>query len=323
MTINFHKLEKKSVNEYIYTINENVIVVKYLIPFGHTSKELPPGYAHLIEHMYISSNYEYLKELEKKGVRFNATTTENSIEITLIDPTGDILNDSIKNNKKENLLYSVFTEKELELEKKVILNEYNILEKTMGEKEVESMIGSKNNIEMFCLDKLNKYHRLITPKFIKISFMPSLTNNFKNNNENFKKENSWVSDIHILKMEKDKDKTILLLEDNYSSRILFYSLRIFFDQILGLGYPYYNIKGENFEVILPVKYDLFKEYIYKYKINSLKRYKLKTALSFKFLSDEVLNFIKLMNLYFDDYDIQDEKFYLENWENAIEECTNE
>ncbi|WP_251861394.1 insulinase family protein [Clostridium sp. Marseille-Q2269] len=323
MELTLNRLEKKSSNQYLYKIDEDVIVMKYLIPVGYKSKNISCGYAHLLEHMYINSNYSYLKDIEKKGVRFNATTTENLIEITLIDATGKLLLDKLKDVHKDMFLYSTFNEKQLQLEKKTILQEHNILKKTLGTKNADFMIGTEKDIDSFYVDKLNKYSKVIRDKNIKIIFSSLSISENTGNKENINKKCNWIDHIMILNITNYKGETHILLEDNCSGRILFYSLHIFFDEILKLGSPSYNTKHNKFEIILPVEYDLFKEYVLKYKMNSLIRYKLKTNISFKFLCDEVRNIINLIYVPYGDCTFIDESFYLKNWEKVIGEYANE
>lgn len=322
MNFDFSKLKRTSLNEYFYDIDNDVDVIKYIIPCGYSSENIPLGYAHLLEHMYINSNYDYLKEIEKQGIRFNGSTYDNFMVIELIDSTGKYIlrnSDFIKENE---MIKNKFLEEQLELEKKTIAQELGILRKTLGAEKADYMLGNSEEINAFSISKLNEVYDKVSDKYVRVVFRNS-QNHECLNDINFKNEVSWVKKISIKSIKDDKDSFYIQLKDDYNARILFYSLYIFFDKDLQLGTPNYRVESKDIIINVPVSYSKFEEVISLYKNNSINRYMLRNSLSFKSLSSEVENIINIFNEYFDEYSIKDSKFYFENWESVIRECRDE
>ncbi|SFU81304.1 hypothetical protein SAMN04487886_11824 [Clostridium sp. DSM 8431] len=322
MSFNFNKLKRTSLNEYFYDIDNDVDVIKYIIPCGYSSQDIPSGYAHLLEHMYINSNYKYLKELEKQGVRFNGATYDKFMVIDLIDSTGkNILRNSnfIKENK---IMKNEFLEKQLQLEKKTIAQELGILRKTLGTEKADYMLGSPEEVKGFSINKLNEVYGKVQDKYVRVIFGNS-QNNESLSEFRSKNEMSWLKALAIKSIKHDKDSFFIYLKDSYNARILFYSLYIFFDKDLQLGSPDYRVEAKDIIITVPVNYSKFESVISHYKENSINRYILRNSLSFKSLSSEVENIINIFNEYFDDYSIENSEFYFENWESVIRECRDE
>lgn len=317
MKFELDKLRRTSLRNYVYDIDADIDVVKYIISCGYDSDFAPSGYAHLLEHMYINTNYDYLKKIESEGANFNATTTKDFIKINIVDPTGKkvIYNGNfIKDNE---LIYTKFNQKQLDLEKKTIIQEHNILKKTLGNEKTDYMLGNDLQIESFSIDKLNKIHEYLFDKYIRVIFTKPLDNDKTKLMKDIKGESVWLDKLKIQTIVNSKEFFIIHLNDNYNARILFYSLYIFFDETLQLGSPSYNIKVDKLEIKVPLEYVKFIEYVNKYKYNSMMIYMLKFNLSFKFLSNEIANIINLFDLYFDEYALKNESFYFEQWEKTM------
>ena len=303
----------KKNNEYICNIDSKSIVVKYIVPLGYLNNCVPTGYAHLLEHLYIKSNYRYLEELEGLGVQFNGVTKERYMEIILIDPSGEIIEKELNNYKLDNLFKSNFTNKDLEIEKNTIIQEHKILQKNMSYNDVNIMLGSIDEIKNFELDILNNFREDIEKDIKKIVFK-----NLKNNSIHSANKIEWVRSVNILEFFKGKDSVKLVLEDDFYARILIYVIKILLDSVYKLNDMKINNNNSMITVVIPVSYDRLIDIISNYKINSYNRYKLKLEASFKFLSDEVTYLVN----HFHNYRFINELYYLDDWENILYEKNN-
>jgi len=295
-------------NEYIYVTNSKNIVVKYVLPLGSLSKNVPTGYIHLLEHLYIKANHRYLTKLENLGVHFNGVTRENHMEIILIDPSGEVLNEELNNFKLDNLFKTEFTDKELEIEKDTIIQEHKMLQKTIDHNNVNITLGSIDEIKKFNLRTLNNIRKNFEKDFKKIIFKNIKVDNIYSTNKI-----EWVSKVEILGYITRDGNISLSLKDNFYSEIFIYVINILLDPVFRLQDIKLVRNNDMVTLNIPVSYDKLIHMVENHKINAYDRYNLKLKASFKFLSDQVTYIIN----HFYKYGLISELYYLDNWEKIL------
>ena len=178
-----HQLIHKNLKnglEYIYVPNSDILTFSLIVAFKVGSRDESEGYigsSHLLEHMLFKGTTkrpeqkQISEELDRLGSDYNATTSKNITNYYIKAPKDnfekclDILCDMVFN--------SVVRSKDLEKEKKVVIEEYNkmldnpsatCIEQTIGEvfkghPLEKSTIGTKESILGFNRDKVYEYYK--------------------------------------------------------------------------------------------------------------------------------------------------------------------
>lgn len=161
----FKGLKENAEHCVIFRCDYDIEVLVLCFPYGYKSDSFT-GYAHLLEHMLIKIGKKEFDDICKNGILFNAVTKEYTTEYMFINLRGgDFLE---KNYRKIESIFSDVQiektpEKLLEIEKKVILEEFLILENRFQSLAAEQMVGSKYNIRNFSLEEMsNKYYTFYT-----------------------------------------------------------------------------------------------------------------------------------------------------------------
>ena len=141
----------KKISKVFY--DSPIDILKLIVPIGFDTQEVDTGYAHLIEHLVIRSNYDILGDIEVHGGWFNGTTREHEMEIVIYcDPdSGDYSVEELVD--KLRLTFKNLTQKEFEEELDVIQKEYSALILRDAPESVGRRIGNLSQIGMFELDK--------------------------------------------------------------------------------------------------------------------------------------------------------------------------
>lgn len=285
-----------SKNLYIKPIKSDITVVKYIFSAGYSNTEYTSGYAHLIEHMIIQVNKEYLTGLEKKGIHFNAETKECTTEFYFIELEEGVLLKELENEILDKMFEKKLTSEALEIEKKTIIQEHMLLCEKLDESKVDNIIGNKKEIESFQLEIANEmkdtyYENCFKVVVTNIDRMQIATNKIsvRDCNEN------WVNKISILKVIKNVDEMRFLLKKDQYAELLVYFLRILFNDVVReCSIDILDTDEEIEIVILGNKYDIT-EKVLRYKENAYVHYNILLS-SLRFMCDE-MSYIIVHKLY--------------------------
>lgn len=207
-------------------LDKSISIIGIIIPFGYTSENIEPGYAHLFEHMIIKSGQKYFDHLESKGINYNAETQENQILFTFIDFNKNILVNEKENIK--NILNVNFTLDDLEAEKKMIQQEYIYLQSRFDNALLDKSLGSINQISKFDLSKLNYYKKHVFNTFITL-YMDKVPENLMNSTEtisNLYIDDNWYNKIRIESATYNENSIQLKISNNIYSKLFIYNLRV-------------------------------------------------------------------------------------------------
>lgn len=269
-----------------FQMDSDVVVIKFLIPLGFADLIQKSGYAHLIEHMIVQSNKKYLIYLEKQGIQFNAETKDSMTEYIFIELQDGILQDELSSGDLEQIFETEFEEKGLSIEKNTILQEHLLLCSRLEEAEVNEMIGSREEIEKFELDRAKKIHNEQDGKYSTIIF-----GNFEQDDrEDFRLkkmtfEEDWIEKVTFEEVIRGEHKVEILVKKDKYGELLSYCLKILFcgmvtDYALKIVH-----KSEHIRIVIKGEVSRLKE-VNRYKENAYHHYYLLLT-SFKYLCNEV------------------------------------
>lgn len=156
----FESFKKNSEECFYFPCNYDIEVLSIYFSYGYLSDDYS-GCAHLLEHMIIKMKQREFDEICNEGILFNAVTNEYVTEFTFINfRPKKYLEKNRQSIEKifENIHISRSTEKLLSTEKKIILEEFSILENRYPISVVEKMLGDKTRIGKFNVkDMYDKY----------------------------------------------------------------------------------------------------------------------------------------------------------------------
>ena len=202
-------------------------------PFGYQEdlKEGYNGYAHLLEHMTIKANNEYLNTLEKRGLVFNAETQENQTCYIFLDLTGGIIIKELESGTLKKIYLSTFTEEQLEVERKTIIEEHSLLSNIHGKQNIDKIIGTVVQIQSFDLNTLlrikAKYYNEATCLLMGNPFHFSGELIFKNCHCN-NIDTEWFRHISIEDISYENNFPVLEFMINPYTEFLAYCLKVLF-----------------------------------------------------------------------------------------------
>ena len=269
-----------------FDMDSDVTVVKFIIPLGFADMIQKSGYAHLIEHMIIQANKQYLTRLEKQGIQFNAETKDCMTEYIFIDLQSDLLMTELKKGNLEKIFKTEFNEKEVQIERGTIAQEHLLLCNQMEEDDVDEMIGNCEEIQDFELSRANKIRDTIYSKYNAMVFANSGVPEVKNCREHIHiDEYHWFNEVTFLKIEKGNGYSEIELKRDINSEILTYCLRILFCDMLK-EYKL-KIKRTNERICVKILGNIGNiKSVIQYKNNAYHHYYLLLT-SFKYLCNEV------------------------------------
>lgn len=161
----FKGYKTDSTDCYFFPCSYEIEALSIYFHYGYISDGYT-GYAHLLEHMNIKIMQREFNKICNEGVLFNAVTKENTTEYTFINLRGKRYLESNRREIEkifENIQISEALDDLLETEKKIILEEFSILENRFQTFTVEQMLGKKSDIEKFSVkllaDKYYTYYR--------------------------------------------------------------------------------------------------------------------------------------------------------------------
>jgi len=274
---------------YFYQTEESISLLNIIVPYGWRSDD-NNGYAHLIEHLVIKNNKEYLSNLERHGVFYNASTTQDSTDYMFLS-TSDILKTEINNGNILKVLFHALNESDLAAEINTIIQERLILTQQLTNSEIDRMIGKEEEIKGFNILKANAV-LASNYKNIKTLNMNNEINFYHNNKLIFNK--LWIYSANIVTMERHKDSVKIILERCYYSEMLAYFLRILICNPVGKGKV--DIKRNSFEIEIEIAGDLPATSRLQDLKDKSHNYYLLTLNSIKALSEELKYIIKYLGI---------------------------
>lgn len=318
----FKSLIRRDKHTFLFTMDVDVDAILITQDFGYLSDKRAAfrGYAHLLEHMTIKSNNDYLNSLEKRGLIFNAETQEYLTCYIFLDLDGSIIVNELNRGVLYNLFCSDYTEEELEIERKTIIEEHALITNTMGKRNADLMLGSVEKIKEFNLDTLLATRKKRYSKHIYI-----IMGNKNNFTEQFFYKQSlvnfdidWYKKIQVLDIKYYKRYPVIELSVNFYSEFFVYCLRILFCSIEEVNtqlkiYRTYN----RIKIQLVGNLRLLKDAIIsttKYKEHAYFRYYMNLS-SFKYLYTELIYITKYLSPFIELNGLEFEKvFFSVPWE---------
>lgn len=283
MIENIQKQEDGTVR---FQMDSDVVVIKFLIPLGFADLIQKSGYAHLIEHMIVQSNKKYLTYLEKQGIQFNAETKDSMTEYIFIELQDGILQEELDSGNLEEIFETEFEQKGLSIEKNTILQEHLLLCSRLDEAEVNEMIGSREEIEEFELDKAKKIHEGQEGTYSTIIFGKLEQENREDARlEKMIFEEEWIEKVSFEEIIRQDNKVEIHVKKDRYGEVLSYCLRILFcgmvtDYALKIVH-----KSDIIKIVLEGNIRQLRE-VNQYKENAYHHYYLLLT-SFKYLCNEV------------------------------------
>lgn len=283
MIENIQKQEDGTVR---FQMDSDVVVIKFLIPLGFADLIQKSGYAHLIEHMIVQSNKKYLTYLEKQGIQFNAETKDSMTEYIFIELQDGILQEELDSGNLEEIFETEFEQKGLSIEKNTILQEHLLLCSRLDEAEVNEMIGSREEIEEFELNKAKKIHEGQEGTYSTIIFGKLEQENREDARlEKMIFEEDWIEKVSFEEIIRQDNKVEIHVKKDRYGEVLSYCLRILFcgmvtDYALKIVH-----KSDIIKIVLEGNIRQLRE-VNQYKENAYHHYYLLLT-SFKYLCNEV------------------------------------
>lgn len=309
MIENIQKQEDGTVR---FQMDSDVVVIKFLIPLGFADLIQKSGYAHLIEHMIVQSNKKYLTYLEKQGIQFNAETKDSMTEYIFIELQDGILQEELDSGNLEEIFETEFEQKGLSIEKNTILQEHLLLCSRLDEAEVNEMIGSREEIEEFELNKAKKIHEGQEGTYSTIIFGKLEQENREDARlEKMIFEEDWIEKVSFEEMIRQDNKVEIHVKKDRYGEVLSYCLRILFcgmvtDYALKIVH-----KSDIIKIVLEGNIRQLRE-VNQYKENAYHHYYLLLT-SFKYLCNEVTYVTRYLE---GDPDIE-KTYFQSDWEEKL------
>lgn len=309
MIENIQKQEDGTVR---FQMDLDVVVIKFLIPLGFADLIQKSGYAHLIEHMIVQSNKKYLTYLEKQGIQFNAETKDSMTEYIFIELQDGILQEELDSGNLEEIFETEFEQKGLSIEKNTILQEHLLLCSHLDEAEVNEMIGSREEIEEFELDKAKKIHEGQEGTYSTIIFGKLEQENREDARlEKMIFEEDWIEKVSFEEIIRQDNKVEIHVKKDRYGEVLSYCLRILFcgmvtDYALKIVH-----KSDIIKIVLEGNIRQLRE-VNQYKENAYHHYYLLLT-SFKYLCNEVTYVTRYLE---GDPDIE-KTYFQSDWEEKL------
>ncbi len=309
MIENIQKQEDGTVR---FQMDSDVVVIKFLIPLGFADLIQKSGYAHLIEHMIVQSNKKYLTYLEKQGIQFNAETKDSMTEYIFIELQDGILQEELDSGNLEEIFETEFEQKGLSIEKNTILQEHLLLCSRLDEAEVNEMIGSREEIEEFELNKAKKIHAGQEGTYSTIIFGKLEQENREDARlEKMIFEEEWIEKVSFEEIIRQGNKVEIHVKKDQYGEVLSYCLRILFcgmvtDYALKIVH-----KSDIIKIVLEGNIRQLRE-VNQYKENAYHHYYLLLT-SFKYLCNEVTYVTRYLE---GDPDIE-KTYFQSDWEEKL------
>lgn len=318
----FRNLIRKDDCVFLFSMDADIDSVIITLPYGYqTDRENTyRGYAHLLEHMTICSNNNYLNSLEKRGVVFNAETQGHQTRYIFLDLNRSCVIDDLNNGILSGIFSSKFSKEQLDIEKKTIIEEHALLRNTMDTHVVNQMIGTIEAIKKFDLDKLLAIRviRYFKPTYIVLGSRCSSIENFNYASSSFTNiDLEWYKSILFLEINKKKEAFIIELNKDIYSELLAYCIKVLVNPLTdvnisiridrGLKYLKIMLLGDLELIKRAVKNSNYKEHAY---------YRFYMNLSnFYFLYEELIYITTYLSPYTNITHINFEKIFLSTpWE---------
>lgn len=309
MIENIQKQEDGTVR---FQMDSDVVVIKFLIPLGFADLIQKSGYAHLIEHMIVQSNKKYLTYLEKQGIQFNAETKDSMTEYIFIELQDGILQEELDSGNLEEIFETEFEQRGLSIEKNTILQEHLLLCSRLDEAEVNEMIGSREEIEEFELDKAKKIHEGQEGTYSTIIFGKLEQEDREDARlEKMIFEEDWIEKVNFEEIIRQDDKVEIHVKKDRYGEVLSYCLRILFCGMV-TDYALKIIhKSDIIKIVIKGDIRQLRE-VNQYKENAYHHYYLLLT-SFKYLCNEVTYVTRYLE---GDPDIE-KTYFQSNWEEKL------
>lgn len=293
------ELFKEDTNRLYCKIIAPIEILLFWVDYGFESNN-ETGYAHLIEHLFISANKQYLECLDSKMIHYNACTESDYTSYTFIN-----LNNTSILTKEYSSLKNIFkvsiTKDLISTEKKVIIEEFGILSNSVGNEVASKMIGNPEMINAFNISTVESRIQGHYQTIKSIAYTDVPNNCFAD-----EVAQSWQDEVKLLEKTFIDDKTILKLENNHQARILKFFIHIV-DVIKSKNYECLT-DNNNDHITLSLEHGLS----YDMKIKLLTRYGLMCS-DFKFLLQETTILAKHQLWYNNLFEI-----FLTDWNNIYE-----
>lgn len=281
----------------------NIEILSFYFDYGYLSDN-GNGYAHLLEHMLIKIRQKCFEGVYENGIVFNAVTKEYVTEYTFINLRGGSYlekNYAIIESFFKNISISEIEIDMLKKEQNTILEELSILENRLGKAMAEQMLGTKRDIENFCLKKMHEIY----------------SRNYKNKKTVIVVEQSNIKDTFYKIPQKIKysEKSLVIqrkggfirLGKSQEANILLYFLRICSIAQLEKCWSINEIYEDSYEINIKVSGKLNIEN----KQHIMNRYRLMCS-NLKMYMEEISYLVTNNLLYLDIYGS-----FMENWEGCL------
>lgn len=159
--IPFNCYKDKYSNCIYFFIDYDMEIFNICFNYGYNSDN-NTGYAHLLEHIMIKVNQEEWSYLQNGGVQFNAVTEEYNTIYTFLNlrnsfflyqNKGKII-DTFRNIQIRHINQGLF-----DAEKATITEELSILEKQLSTLAAVNMLGNREEINCFTIEKMQDIYR--------------------------------------------------------------------------------------------------------------------------------------------------------------------
>lgn len=294
--------KKNSTNPIYFPCAYNIEILSFYFSYGYLCDDYN-GYAHLLEHMIIKIRQKYFDKVYENGILFNAVTKEYTTEYTFINLRGgNYLEKNQFSIEKffENIQINEIQNELLETEKRIILEEFSILENRFERVTVEQMLGSKRDIENFSIKKM--YDMYCVHYVDKKSMIIVKQNHINDRFYKIPKKMTYNKKNLVIQYKKD----CIMLKKTQGANVVLYFLHICSITQLGKRWEI-DIQDDCNYVKIKISGEL---YIDK-KQHIINRYWLMCS-NLKVYMDEISYLINNNLLYLDIYG-----GFMDNWEGSL------